>query len=181
VQSNPRWVACSSVSPTEATCGAVKVTPAGADSPGVRPALSKALSAIDAPCAPGDVDGLGVGGDVTGCPDPRIASCSARWLVDQLSRVNATYAGQPRVPNHSRGANCASADRPKEAITLPERDHDQTGIPAGIGQPARCALTTEGYTSLEQLMQVTAAELGRLHESGPRQQGRSVRRSPSGI
>ncbi len=110
-----------------------------------------------------------MGGDVTGCPDPRIASCSARWLVDQLSRVNATHAGQPRAPNHfKRVPTALRADRPKEAITLPERDQDQTGIPAGIGQPARRALTTEEYPSLEQLMQVTAAELGRLHGVGPK-------------
>jgi hypothetical protein len=60
------------------------------------------------------------------------------------------------------------ADRPKEGDHLPEGDHDQTGIPAGIGQPARRALTAEGYTSLEQLTQVTAAELGRLHGIGPK-------------
>ena len=51
---------------------------------------------------------------------------------------------------------------------MPEGDQDQTGIPAGIGQPARRALTAEGYTSLEQLTQVTAAELGRLHGVGPK-------------
>ncbi len=56
----------------------------------------------------------------------------------------------------------------KRAITLPEGDRDQTGIPAGIGQPARRALTADGYTSLEQLTQVTAAELGRLHGVGPK-------------
>jgi hypothetical protein len=48
---------------------------------------------------------------------------------------------------------------------LPEGDHDQTGIPAGIGQPARRALIAEGYTNLEQLTQVTAAEFGRLDAS----------------
>ena len=51
---------------------------------------------------------------------------------------------------------------------MPEGEGDQTGIPAGIGQPARRALTAEGYTSLEQLTQVTAAELGRLHGVGPK-------------
>jgi hypothetical protein len=51
---------------------------------------------------------------------------------------------------------------------LPEGDHDQTGIPAGIGQPARRALIAEGYTNLEQLTQVTAAEFGRLHGVGPK-------------
>jgi hypothetical protein len=50
---------------------------------------------------------------------------------------------------------------------LPEGDHHQTGGPAGIGLPAGRALTAEGYTSLEQLRQVTAAELGRLHGVGP--------------
>jgi hypothetical protein len=41
-------------------------------------------------------------------------------------------------------------------------------ILAGIGQPARRALTAEECTSLEQVTQVTAAELGRLHGVGPK-------------
>lgn len=51
---------------------------------------------------------------------------------------------------------------------MPKGDQDQAEIPAGIGQPARRAFTTEGYASLEQLTQVTAAELGRLHGVGPK-------------
>src|SRR5512133_2090004 len=72
-------------------------------------------------------------------------------------------------PNHlkSRQLRFGGIDR-KWAITSPGGDQDQIGLPAGIGQPALRALTAEGYTSLEQLTQVTAPEFGRLHGIGPK-------------
>jgi hypothetical protein len=41
-------------------------------------------------------------------------------------------------------------------------------FPAGLSQPALRALAAAGYTSLDQLAQVTGADLGRLHGMGPK-------------
>jgi len=41
-------------------------------------------------------------------------------------------------------------------------------LPPGIGAPAERALTGAGYSRLEQLTQVTEAELGQLHGVGPK-------------
>jgi hypothetical protein len=40
-----------------------------------------------------------------------------------------------------------------------------------IGAPATRALTAAGYTRLEQLTEVTEAELGKLHGMGPKALG----------
>lgn len=45
---------------------------------------------------------------------------------------------------------------------------DDSGFPAKIGQPARRALAGAGYTSLEQLTEVTERELMQLHGMGPK-------------
>jgi DNA-directed RNA polymerase alpha subunit len=47
------------------------------------------------------------------------------------------------------------------------RDHDDADLPAGLAAPARRALAAAGYTRLEQLTQVTAADLLTLHGMGP--------------
>jgi hypothetical protein len=44
-------------------------------------------------------------------------------------------------------------------------------LPAGIGAPARRALTAAGYTSLSDLAGVSEAELLRLHGVGPKAVG----------
>ena len=41
-------------------------------------------------------------------------------------------------------------------------------LPAGLAKPAQRALAAAGYTSLEQLAQVTEADLGRMHGMGPK-------------
>jgi hypothetical protein len=41
-------------------------------------------------------------------------------------------------------------------------------FPAGLSKPAQRALANAGYTDLEQLTQVSAAELGKLHGMGPK-------------
>lgn len=41
-------------------------------------------------------------------------------------------------------------------------------FPAGIGKPASRALEAAGYTSLEQLTQVSEKELLKLHGMGPK-------------
>ena len=41
-------------------------------------------------------------------------------------------------------------------------------LPAGLSKPAQRALANAGYTHLEQLTQVSAAELGKLHGMGPK-------------
>lgn len=47
-------------------------------------------------------------------------------------------------------------------------DGSETEFPRSIGQPATRALALEGYTRFEQLENVTAAELLRLHRVGPK-------------
>ena len=44
---------------------------------------------------------------------------------------------------------------------------DDTGLPKGIGAPATRALMAAGYTSIDQLAGVPAAELAALHGVGP--------------
>ena len=41
-------------------------------------------------------------------------------------------------------------------------------LPAGLSKPAQRALAAAGYTRLEQLADVSEAELGRLHGMGPK-------------
>ncbi len=48
----------------------------------------------------------------------------------------------------------------------PERD-----LPRGIGNPATRALANAGYVRLDQLTQVSAAELLKLHGVGPKAVG----------
>jgi DNA-directed RNA polymerase alpha subunit len=43
-----------------------------------------------------------------------------------------------------------------------------TGLPTGLGAPAERALAQAGYESLEQLTQITEADLLRLHGVGPK-------------
>ena len=47
-------------------------------------------------------------------------------------------------------------------------DHDDNGLPRGIGAPATRALHGAGYTQLRQLAGVPAAELKKLHGMGPK-------------
>ncbi|MBO0830122.1 MAG: DNA-binding protein [Streptosporangiales bacterium] len=44
----------------------------------------------------------------------------------------------------------------------------ETPLPTGLSEPARRALAAAGYTRLEQLTDVTARELGKLHGMGPK-------------
>jgi hypothetical protein len=41
-------------------------------------------------------------------------------------------------------------------------------LPSGLAKPAQRALAAAGYTSLEQLSQISEAELRRLHGMGPK-------------
>lgn len=41
-------------------------------------------------------------------------------------------------------------------------------LPAGLAKPAQRALAAAGYTTLEQLTQVTEADLARMHGIGPK-------------
>ncbi len=47
------------------------------------------------------------------------------------------------------------------------RDRDESDLPAALAAPARRALAGAGYTRLEQLTKVTAADLLKLHGMGP--------------
>jgi hypothetical protein len=53
-----------------------------------------------------------------------------------------------------------------------KNDNQQTDdFPRGIGAPARGALLHAGYTRLEQLTEVTEAEILKLHGVGPKALG----------
>lgn len=47
----------------------------------------------------------------------------------------------------------------------------ESNLPNGIGKPAHRALTAAGYTRLEQLAEVSEAELRKLHGMGPKALG----------
>jgi hypothetical protein len=53
---------------------------------------------------------------------------------------------------------------------MADEQHEQAAgdLPADLAGPARRALAAAGYTRLEQLTQVSEAELGRLHGMGPK-------------
>ena len=93
-------------------------------------------------------------------------------LLTQVARRPAVSGqhyprGSPEPP-FKRVPTALRADRPKEGDHL-ARGRPRPGRnpcrdrPAGSARPRY-----EGYPSLEQLTQVTAAELGRLHGVGPK-------------
>lgn len=49
-----------------------------------------------------------------------------------------------------------------------QHDPEHRNLPSGLSKPAQRALAAAGYTSLEQLTQVSEADLGRLHGIGPK-------------
>ena len=51
------------------------------------------------------------------------------------------------------------------------REPQDGDLPAGIGRPARGALAVAGITRLEQLTQLTEAEILKLHGVGPKAVG----------
>jgi DNA repair protein RadC len=53
---------------------------------------------------------------------------------------------------------------------MADNQHEQAAgdLPAELASPARRALAAAGYTRLEQLTQISEAELGRLHGMGPK-------------
>lgn len=53
-------------------------------------------------------------------------------------------------------------------MTRDDKISKENDFPAGIAQPALRALASAGYNRLEQLTQVSAAELLKLHGIGPK-------------
>jgi hypothetical protein len=49
-----------------------------------------------------------------------------------------------------------------------QRDHGDWNLPAELSKPAQRALAAAGYTRLEQLTNVSEADLQRLHGVGPK-------------
>jgi hypothetical protein len=49
-----------------------------------------------------------------------------------------------------------------------QHDPEHRNLPSGLSKPARRALAAAGHTNLEQLTQVSEADLGRLHGIGPK-------------
>ncbi len=49
-----------------------------------------------------------------------------------------------------------------------QQDPEHRNLPSGLAKPAQRALAAAGYTSLEQLTQVSETELGRMHGVGPK-------------
>ena len=65
----------------------------------------------------------------------------------------------------------SSTSTPTAAETAAQPDHHPPGqrnLPPGLSKPAQRALDTAGYTTLEQLADVTEADLRRLHGIGPK-------------
>ena len=58
----------------------------------------------------------------------------------------------------------------RNAQRTPAEQHDPEhgDLPAGLSRPARRALATAGYSTLEQLTRVSEADIGRLHGMGPK-------------
>ena len=52
-----------------------------------------------------------------------------------------------------------------------QHDPGESDLPAELAAPARRALTTGGYTQLEQLTEISEAELKKLHGMGPKATG----------
>lgn len=47
-------------------------------------------------------------------------------------------------------------------------DGERNALPPGLSRPAQRALAGAGYTRLEQLTEVSAKDLGKLHGMGPK-------------
>lgn len=47
-------------------------------------------------------------------------------------------------------------------------DEPKSGLPVGLGRPARRTLTGAGYSRLEQFTAISEVEILRLHGMGPR-------------
>jgi pimeloyl-ACP methyl ester carboxylesterase len=61
----------------------------------------------------------------------------------------------------------AAHEEPTQMQAEPH-DPDHRNLPSRLGKPAQRALAAAGYTSLEQLSQISEADLGRLHGMGPK-------------
>jgi hypothetical protein len=53
-------------------------------------------------------------------------------------------------------------------MTTEHHDSQDSDLPVGLGQPARRALVGAGYRRLEQLTEVSEAEVKQLHGIGPK-------------
>jgi len=57
-------------------------------------------------------------------------------------------------------------------MKVEQKNQPEIDLPGGIGKPAERALANAGYVRLEQLTQVSAADLLKLHGMGPKALGR---------
>jgi hypothetical protein len=53
-------------------------------------------------------------------------------------------------------------------VNIERRDQRESDLPTGLSKPARRALVEAGYWRLEQLTDVSEAELEQLHGVGPK-------------
>lgn len=68
-----------------------------------------------------------------------------------------------------RRASSSSATTASETAAQPDQRHPQRrNLPPGLSKPARRALDTAGYSTLERLAEVSEADIGRLHGVGPK-------------
>jgi hypothetical protein len=91
-------------------------------------------------------------------------------------RPDHRFAGHRAL--QSRAAHPAPLTRPRPAGLRTQeetamhqaetRDHGDRSLPADLSKPAQRALSAAGYTGLDQLTDVTEAELLRLHGMGPK-------------
>ena len=53
-------------------------------------------------------------------------------------------------------------------MTTERRDHEESDLPSELAKPAIRALTSAGYTRLEQLTEISRDEVEQLHGVGPK-------------
>lgn len=76
--------------------------------------------------------------------------------------------GVKRMKRMSRIPTCPTPDGKKRLRPPAQPVSTQDGFPRGVGKPALRALLAAGLTSVEQLTQVSLAELAALHGMGPK-------------
>ena len=73
---------------------------------------------------------------------------------------------EPRPQDPGQAGRDLGAVRGRESRA--RSDQPESDLPAGLSKPARRALAAAGYTRLEQLTEVSEAEVMKLHGMGPK-------------
>jgi uncharacterized protein YndB with AHSA1/START domain len=97
-------------------------------------------------------------------PSRTTVTLSYDWSA--VSSFLRQHIGFPR-PSGSSGQLAVPPRRPGRRVTG-QQDRQAPARPSGLARPARQALAAAGYVTLEQLTQVTEADLARMHGIGPK-------------